>query len=299
MHNQDHTFPLAGRRVGVIGLGLMGEPMALNLKRAGAQVWGFNRSKAVLQRVASEGVEAAASARELVAQVDDVILMLSDTPAVASVLLGEGGILDALQPAQLLIDMGTTEASHTQVFAQRVADMGAHYVDAPVSGGQVGAMEASLSIMAGGDERIRPRAQALFDVLGKRTTWVGAVGAGQVAKAANQVIVGLTIAAVSEGMALAQSGGVAPALLREALLGGFADSNILKLHGQRMAESNFKPGARAATQLKDLHQALTLASAHQQDLPVTGCVTKLYEQLCQGEGRELDQSALFTLYQEK
>ncbi|MCB2099883.1 MAG: NAD(P)-dependent oxidoreductase [Rhodobacterales bacterium] len=275
--------------VGLIGLGLMGRPMALNLMDAGYPVVGHNRSRAVVDDLAAQGMEPADGPAAVAAKADTIILMLTDTPAVRAVM---ESLLGALRPGSLVIDMGTTAVTATRDLADQVKAAGAAWVDAPVSGGQVGAEAGTLSIMCGGAEADVARAMPLFDVLGGRVTHVGPVGAGQVAKAANQVIVGLTIGAVAEALTLARRAGVDPAKVRQALTGGFADSRILDLHGRRMVDGDFTPGGRATVQRKDMQQALDLAAALGLDLPATTLNRDLYDRLiAQGDG-DLDHSAL-------
>ena len=281
--------------VGCIGLGLMGKPMCLNLKRAGADVVAWNRSHKPLTEVAAEGVAEAASPREVATRAPILVVMVADTAAVETVLLGDDGVAAGLQPGGLLIDMGTTAVSATRAFAERIRSAGGDYVDAPVSGGQVGAEGGTLTIMAGGSADAIDRAAPLFRCLGSRYTHVGDVGAGQIAKAANQIIVGLTIGAVAEALALARRAGADPARVREALTGGFADSRILELHGQRMIEGRFEPGGKCTTQRKDLQQALELASSLGLELPATTLTRDLYDRLiARGDG-SLDHSALYRI----
>lgn len=284
---------LTGQRVALIGLGLMGQPMARALKRAGAAVTVNTRSAGPLQVFAAEGFATAATPAEAAAQADAVILMLTDTPAVEAV---TAALLTTEIGGKLVIDMGTTAPAVTQRLAAQVTAAGAAWLDAPVSGGQVGAQQATLTIMAGGEAAAFARALPLLQAMGRHITHVGGAGAGQVAKAANQVIVGLTIGAVAEAMALARSAGVDPARLREALMGGFAASRILDLHGLRMAEGRFDPGGRSVTQRKDLQQALDLAGDHALDLPITRLTRDLYDRLIAAGGGDLDHSGLYTLY---
>lgn len=284
---------LTGQRVALIGLGLMGQPMARALKRAGAAVTVNTRSDGPLRAFAAEGFATASTPAEAAAQADTVILMLTDTPAVESV---TAALLAAEIGGKLVIDMGTTAPAATQRLAAQVTAAGAAWLDAPVSGGQVGAQQATLTIMAGGEAAAFARALPLLQAMGRHITHVGGAGAGQVAKAANQVIVGLTIGAVAEAMALARSAGVDPARLREALMGGFAASRILDLHGLRMAEGRFDPGGRSVTQRKDLQQALDLAGDHALDLPITRLTRDLYDRLIATGGGDLDHSGLYTLY---
>lgn len=283
---------LAGHTIGFIGLGLMGRPMARNLKAAGAGLVIHNRSPGAVEELAAEGMTPAPSPASVAEQASIVILMLADTPAVETVATGPDGVLEGLSEGGLVIDMGTTEVPATRALAGKAAARGGEWLDAPVSGGTVGAEDGSLIIMAGGSDAAMERAGPLFDVLGSRTTHVGGVGAGQVAKAANQVIVGLNIGAVAEALALARRAGVDPARVREALRGGFADSRILELHGQRMIDRAFAPGGKCTTQRKDLAQALALAGTLHLDLPATALCRDLYERLIEAGGGDLDHSAL-------
>jgi len=287
---------LNGGRIGFIGLGLMGRPMCHSLHNAGAELFVYNRTRAVLDEITGPGITAVATPADLARHAQLVIVMVADTPAVESVLFGKSGLAERITSGMLIIDMGTTAVMPTRAFAQRLSQKGADYIDAPVSGGEIGARNATLSIMAGGSVAAISRARALFEVLGSTFTHVGEIGAGQVAKAANQTIVGLTIGAVAEALALAQRAGVDPAKVRKALLGGFAASRILEIHGERMVDHNFKPGAKATTQLKDLRQALDLGKAYEIDLPATKLNMNLYEELVDLGHGDLDHSALFKLF---
>jgi len=285
---------LSGQRIAVIGLGLMGKPMARNLRRAGAEVIVHNRSPGPQQELAGEGMVPAASPAEAARLVGDgvILLMLTDSRALETVLRAPQGVFSALAPGALVIDMGTSEVPLTRALAAEAAVKGADYVDAPVSGGQIGAVDASLTIMAGGTPAAMTRALPVLQVLGRHITRLGEVGAGQVAKAANQMIVGMTIGAVAEALALARAAGVDPALVRQALKGGFADSRILEVHGQRMAEGAFEPGGRITVQLKDVRQALDLAEGLGIALPGLQRNRELWERMvAQGWG-DLDHSAL-------
>ena len=291
--------PLQDQRIGLVGLGLMGRPMCINLQQAGAELYVANRSRAVLDEIRRPGIVPVVSPAELARRVGIVIVMVADTPAVENVLFGADGLIKAVTRGTLVIDMGTTAVVSTREFARRLGELDVEYVDAPVSGGEIGARNATLSIMAGGSARSIARARPLFDVLGSSFTHVGDVGAGQIAKAANQTIVGLTIGAVAEALALAESAGADPAKVREALLGGFAASRILELHGQRMIDREFRPGAKATTQLKDLRQALDLGTTYGLDLRATQLTMELYEKLIDAGYGDLDHSALFKLYDEE
>jgi len=285
---------LSGRRIAVIGLGLMGKPMARNLQRAGAEVIVHNRSPGPQQELAGEGMVPASSPAEAARLAGDgvILLMLTDSRALETVLRAGNGVFSTLSPGALLIDMGTSEVPLTRALAAEAAAKGADYVDAPVSGGQIGAEDASLTIMAGGSEAAMARALPVLQMLGRRITRLGEVGSGQVAKAANQMIVGMTIGAVAEALALARAAGVDPTLVREALKGGFADSRILEVHGQRMADGAFEPGGRITVQLKDVRQALELAEGLGIALPGLQRNRELWERMvAQGWG-DLDHSAL-------
>lgn len=286
---------VADQTVGFIGLGLMGKPMACNLRYAGYTLVIHNRSRAVVDELVAEGMTAAESPRDVAARADAVILMLPDTPTVEQVLLGDEGVLAGLEHRQLVIDMGTTAVDATRRYAREVEAAGGVYVDAPVSGGQIGAVEATLTVMCGGTPEGFARARPLFEAVGRHVTHVGASGAGQVAKAANQVIVGLTISAVAEALHLAERSGVDPAAVRESLRGGFAWSRIMELHGQRMIDGNYEPGGKASTQRKDLQQALAQAQAVGARMPVTEVVRDLYDELVEQGGGDLDHSAVMQI----
>jgi 2-hydroxy-3-oxopropionate reductase len=278
--------------IGFIGLGLMGKPMCLNLHEAGANLHVFNRTFSIAAALQRERLQACRSPAEVASKSDFIITMVADTNAVEAVLLGEQGVVSALRKGAIVIDMGTTSVSATRRFAEQVRQQGADYIDAPVSGGEIGAIDGQLSIMAGGIAEALKRAQAVFDVLGKKTVHIGDVGTGQVTKAANQVIVGLNIGAVAEALTLAKRAGADLNRVRDALLGGFAASRILEVHGKRMIDGKFQPGGKILTQHKDLSQAIELAAEYGLDLPATELNRDLYQKLIEeGEG-ELDHSAL-------
>jgi len=266
--------------------------MCMNLHEAGADLVVFNRSRPKLDEVAAQGLTPAESPRDLAGRVETIIVMVSDTPAVATVLTADDGVIAGLNAGALVIDMGTTAVPETREFAARVRGRGAEYVDAPVSGGVLGAEAGTLAIMAGGSDAAMDKAMPVFRVLGENITHVGDVGAGQVAKAANQIIVGLTIGAVAEALTLARRSGVDPAKVRAALQGGFAASRILEVHGERMITGSFEPGGKAVTQRKDLFQALALAKRTGLELPATALNMALYDRLIAEGGGELDHSAL-------
>ena len=286
---------LSGHVVGFIGLGLMGRPMAVNLHSAGAEVVIHNRSRAVVDALAPQGLSPAHSPREVAQRARLVIVMATDTPAVEQIVVGPDGVASGIAPGGLVIDMGTTAVTATRDLAKALEARGAHYVDAPVSGGEIGAKAGTLSIMAGGSREAIARAMPCFEVMGANVTHVGDVGAGQIAKAANQVIVGLTIGAVAEALALARRAGADPAKVREALQGGFAASRILDVHGRRMIDGAFTPGGKATTQRKDMQQALDLAASIGLELPATTLSRDLYDRLIASGGGDLDHSGLYTI----
>ena len=283
---------LTGYKIGFIGLGLMGRHMCLNLHRASANLYIYNRSRQVLDELEQERMTPCGSPAEIGRAADIVILMVSDTPAVEQVLFGDNGLAQGLREDTLVIDMGTTAVVSTREFAKRLQEQGVDYIDAPVSGGEFGARDGKLTIMAGGTQSSIERAQPIFDVLGTSFTHIGDVGTGQIAKAANQIIVGLNIGAVAEALALAKKAGADPAKVREALMGGYAASRILEVHGQRMIDKNFTPGAKATTQHKDMTQAVELGAHYHLELPITELGKELYKRLIDGGGANLDHSAL-------
>ncbi len=290
---------LKGRKIGFIGLGLMGRPMARNLKAAGADIVIHNRSQGVIGELSDEGMTPAETPADVAGAIGEngaVIMMLPDTAAVEKVLMGPdgvvGGLIGGSGPGPLIIDMGTTKVIATRAFARDVEAAGGHYIDAPVSGGTIGAEGGSLTIMAGGSDDALQRAAPIFGVLGQSTTHVGPAGTGQVAKAANQVIVGLTIGAVAEALVLARKAGADPARVRDALKGGFADSRILEVHGLRMIEGAFEPGGKCVTQRKDMDQALELATELGFEMPATALGRDLYDKVIEAGHGDLDHSAL-------
>jgi 3-hydroxyisobutyrate dehydrogenase-like beta-hydroxyacid dehydrogenase len=287
-----------GWKIGLIGLGHMGKPMARNLHQAGAAVTVSSRSPGPVDELAGEGLTAAANPREVATASDIVIMMVSDTAAVDLVLHGPDGVIAGLAPGKTVIDMGTTKVRETREWAGEVAAAGSTYIDAPVSGGQVGAEQGSLSIMAGCTAEALERVRPIFDVLGRNITHIGDVGAGQVAKTANQSIVAVTLAAVAEGLTLAQRAGVDPGKVREALQGGFAESRVLDLHGGRMVERMFEPGGPARVQLKDVDQALELAEQVGLAMPTLSGNQQLWRKMIEQGWGELDQAGIIRVIEE-
>ncbi len=285
---------LSKYRLGFIGLGNMGWPMSRHLHNAGAEVFFWNRSEASANEAAAYGMERVASLPELGRVVGDGIIgiNLTTTDVVRQVVFGSGGLIEGLDPKALIVDFGTTDVEATREFAKRVA-----WVDAPVSGGQVGAEAGTLSIMAGGTESDLQRALPILQMLGKRISHMGPSGSGQVTKLANQLIVAQTIDAVAQALRLAELSGVDSAKVREALLGGFAESRILQLHGERMVRRDFEPGGRAVWQLKDIHLICDLAESVGFKSPTLDNCRMQWERLVHEEGHgDVDHSGLFLLY---
>ena len=272
-------------KIGFIGLGVMGSPMARHLANAGHQIATTLNRSPVPEGLAARVLPAPADVAEAS---EIVILMLPDTPDVERVLLGEKGVLAGLRPGSLVIDMSTISPIATRRFAEAVAEKGAAYLDAPVSGGQVGAENATLTIMVGGEEADFDRALPLFQTMGKNITLVGTTGAGQTCKLANQIIVALNIEAVSEALVFASKAGCDPARVRQALMGGFAASRVLEVHGERMIKRSFAPGFRLKLHQKDLTLALDSAKALGVALPNTATA----QELMSACDREQDHSGL-------
>ncbi|MDR7415782.1 MAG: 2-hydroxy-3-oxopropionate reductase [Armatimonadota bacterium] len=285
-------------RVGVVGLGIMGKPMARNLLRAGYRLVVHNRSRAPVEELVALGAVDGGSPKG-VGQASDVVLtVLPDTPDVERVIFGPEGLLEGMRPGSVLVDMSTISPAATRDFAERLRARGIEMLDAPVSGGQRGAEEGTLAIMVGGSPEVFQMCRPLFEVLGRHIVHLGPNGAGQVCKACNQIVVALTIQAVSEALVLAERAGVDPAKVREALLGGFAYSRILELHGQRMLEGNFTPGFRVELHHKDLRLALEAGRTYGVPLLGTAVVHELLGALvARGRGK-LDHSALLLLARE-
>jgi 2-hydroxy-3-oxopropionate reductase len=278
-------------KVGFIGLGIMGRPMAENLRKGGHTLFLASRS-GVPDALQGEGVTACANGREVAAQADIVILMVPDTPDVETVLFGADGVAAGLKPGAVVVDMSSIAPIETKVFARRIEEKGGHYLDAPVSGGEVGARAASLTIMVGGPEAVFERVKPLFELMGKNITLVGENGAGQTTKVANQIIVALTIEAVSEALLFASKAGADPARVRQALLGGFANSRILEVHGERMIKRTFNPGFRIELHQKDLNLALQGARALGVSLPNTATCQELFNACASHGGGGWDHSAM-------
>lgn len=278
--------------VAFIGLGTMGRPMAERLIQAGHALR-LNRVKPASEYLVALGGKATATPAEAAKGAEVVIVMVPDTPEVEAVLFGADGVAGAIAPGTLVIDMSSISPVATRDFAARIAGLGAYYLDAPVSGGEIGARAGTLTIMVGGEAAQFERALPIFQTLGKNITHVGASGAGQVTKVANQIIVGLTIEAVSEAFLLAERAGVDLQKVRDALMGGFAQSRILEVHGQRMIDGAFDPGFTLRLHRKDLNVAMDAARSLEVALPNTASTVQLMNAaLARGDGSR-DHSALF------
>jgi 2-hydroxy-3-oxopropionate reductase len=283
--------------VGFIGLGVMGKPMAAHLVKAGYEVVVHNRSRGSVQELVAQGARAANSPADLARQATVVITMLPDTPDVEHVLTGGDGVLSALKKGTIVIDMSSISPVATERLAVMVADKGGSMLDAPVSGGEIGAINAQLSIMVGGDEAAFHRAKPILDKMGnpEKVIHIGRSGAGQICKVCNQIAIGGALAGVSEAFALAKKAGVDAARVRQALLGGFAASRVLEVHGERMLTGNYKPGFRAKLYQKDMRLANETAAANGVSMPANAVVAQLLNALIASGGGELDYAALGTV----
>jgi len=280
-------------RIGFIGLGIMGKPMAMNLLAAGRALTVHSRSAGPVDEVVAAGATRASSAADVAAASDVTITMLPDTADVELVLTGEGGVLEGVAAGALVIDMSSIDPAPTREMAGAFAKRDVAMLDAPVSGGERGAIDGTLSIMIGGDADAVARAMPIFEVLGKTIVHVGPSGAGQVTKACNQLVVAATIEAVAEALLLAERSGVDPAKVREALLGGFAGSKILEVHGQRMLDRTFDPGFRIRLHRKDARIVEEAAALTGTPIPsFTIVAAQLQRALDDGDG-ELDHSGLY------
>ena len=281
--------------IGFIGLGIMGKPMAQHLIKGGHRLFLYTRSGVPADLVALGG-RALSSCREVAQQAEIIITMLPDTPDVEKVLFGEDGVVDALEPhadqSKIVVDMSSISPLQTQNFAARINALGHDYVDAPVSGGDIGAQNATLTIMVGANAAVFERIKPIFELMGKNITRVGDNGAGQICKIANQIVVSLTIEAVAEALVFASKAGADPDKVRQALLGGFAASRVLEVHGERMINRRFEPGFRIELHQKDLNIALASASALGVSLPNTANVRELFSACLAQGGAKWDNSAL-------
>jgi 2-hydroxy-3-oxopropionate reductase len=278
-------------KIGFIGTGIMGRPMARHLQAAGHDLF-IRDLRPAPQELVDGGATECGTCREVAEKTEVVIIMVPDTPDVAEVLFGADGVIEGLGAGTTVVDMSTISPLETKVFAEKINGRGCDYLDAPVSGGEVGAKKAALTIMVGGPEPAFERVKPIFELMGKNITLVGDNGAGQTCKAANQIIVAMTIQAVGEALLFASKAGVDPARVRDALMGGFAGSKILELHGERMVKRTFDPGFRIELHQKDLNLALSGARALGMSLPGTSLAQELFN-ACAGNGLSgLDHSAM-------
>ena len=274
-----------------IGLGIMGQPMALNLIRGGHTLF-LNSRSGVPQELTAAGGVACASAKEVAQRSDVIMTMVPDTPDVEKVLFDAGGVAEGLNAGKTVVDMSSISPIDTKAFAIRINALGCDYLDAPVSGGQVGAKSASLTIMVGGPQSAFDRAKPLFELMGKNITLIGPNGDGQTCKVANQIIVALNIEAVAEALVFASKAGANPATVRQALMGGFASSRVLEVHGERMIKRTFDPGFRVELHQKDLNLALGGARALGVSLPNTATAQELFNACRAAGGATWDHSAM-------
>ena len=278
-------------KVGFVGMGIMGKPMSLNLIRGGHELYVYSRHGAP-QDVVAAGATACDSAMEVARKAETILTMVPDTPDVVAVLFGAKGVAEGLTPGKIVVDMSSISPVETKEFAQKINALGCQYLDAPVSGGEVGAKAASLTIMVGGPEDAFNKVKPLFELMGKNITLVGGNGDGQTCKVANQIIVALNIEAVAEALLFASKAGADPAKVRQALMGGFASSRILEVHGERMIKRTFNPGFRIELHQKDLNLALSAARQIGMSLPNTATAQELFNACAAHGGKGWDHSAL-------
>jgi len=278
-------------KIGFIGIGIMGAPMAVHLLDAGHEV-AVNDLNPIPQELLDKGAQVVSSAKEAAAKGEVIIVMVPDTPDVETVLFGENGVTDGLSEGKIVIDMSSISPVETKLFAEKINALGCKYLDAPVSGGEVGAKAGTLTIMVGGEQETFDKIKPLFELMGKNITLVGGNGDGQTCKVANQIIVALTIEAVGEALLFASKAGADPAKVREALMGGFASSKILEIHGDRMIKRTFDPGFRIELHQKDLNLALSNARKLQMSLPNTATAQELFNSVAAQGDIGLDHSAM-------
>ena len=278
-------------KIGFIGTGIMGAPMAGHLLDGGHELAVHNR-KSIPQDLVKKGATVVSSAKEAAEIGDVIIIMVPDTPDVESVLFGENGVAEGLSSGKIVVDMSSISPVETKEFAQKINAIGCSYLDAPVSGGEVGAKAGTLTIMVGGDQPTFDRVRPLFELMGQNITLVGGNGDGQTCKVANQIIVALTIEAVGEALLFASKAGADPAKVRQALMGGFASSKILEIHGERMIKRTFDPGFRITLHQKDLNLALSNARKLQMALPNTATAQELFNSVAAQGDSGLDHSAM-------
>lgn len=280
--------------LGFIGLGIMGKPMASHLVKAGHTVHVCDIVEEPVRYLCSLGAKGCTCCREVAQRSEIIFIIVPDTPDVEAVLFGPDGLAEGLRPGQIVVDMSSISPIATKEFAKRLAAMGVEMLDAPVSGGQVGAENATLSIMVGGKEEVFQRVKPFFELMGKNIVHIGGNGDGQTCKVANQIVVALTIEAVAEALLFASKAGADPVKVRAALLGGFAQSRILELHGERMIKRTFNPGFRVRLHQKDLNLALQSARSMGLSLPGTALAQELFNAVSAHGGSDLDHSSIVT-----
>jgi 2-hydroxy-3-oxopropionate reductase len=278
--------------IGFIGLGIMGKPMAGHLLKAGHKVYVYDIVPAAIAELEQQGAIACTSSKEVAGKAGIVFLIVPDTPDVDAALFGKNGVAEGIRSGSIVVDMSSISPIATKEFARRLKEMGVDMLDAPVSGGQVGAQNAALSIMVGGSAENFERIKPFFEIMGKNIVHIGGNGDGQTCKVANQIVVALTIEAVAEALLFASKAGADPAKVRAALLGGFAQSRILELHGERMIKRTFQPGFRVRLHQKDLNLALESARKMGLSLPNTATAQELFNAIAAGGGSDLDHSAM-------
>ena len=278
--------------IGFIGPGIMGGPMALNLMKGGHKLWVYARRPEAAQALVKAGATACASPADVAKQADVIFLIVSDTPDVESVIFAENGVATGARKGSVVVDMSTISPTATKVFAEKLAKRGVDMLDAPVSGGEGGAISGTLSIMVGGKAPVFERVKPLFELMGKNIVLVGDNGSGQVAKACNQIVVAVTIEAVSEALTFARKNGADAAKVRDALMGGFAGSKVMEVHGKRMLDNEFKPGFKVGLHQKDMR--IVMETAHQLGvaLPAAALVTQHLNALMGTGDKELDSAAV-------
>lgn len=279
-------------KLGFVGLGIMGRPMALNLCKAGHALWVHARRAESMQPLIDAGATACISPQEVAANAEIIFICVSDTSDVEHVILGDNGLLHGMRNGAVVVDMSTISPAATRRFAEELGKRGTEMLDAPVSGGEVGAINATLSIMTGGRPDVFERVRPFFTAMGKNIVLIGGNGAGQVAKACNQIVAAITIQAVAEAMTFARRQGVDASKVREALMGGFAGSKILEAHGKRMLENDFKPGFKTRLHQKDLKIVIDAAHTLGISLPATALVAQQMNALMGAGDGELDSAAL-------
>ena len=278
--------------VAFIGLGIMGKPMALNLHKAGHTVFVHGRRQESMTPLTDAGCTACQSAAEAASKADIIIVMVSDTPDVEQVIFGDNGVINGAKPGSVVVDMSTISPTATRRFADDLRERGIEMLDAPVSGGDVGAINATLSIMVGGKPEVFARVKPVFEAMGKNIVHIGDNGAGQVAKACNQIVVAVTIEGVAEALTFARKNGVDPAKVRDALMGGFAGSRILEVHGKRMLDNAYPPGFKVKLHQKDMNIVMQTANELGLELPAAALVTEHLDVLMNAGDAELDSAAV-------